>query len=428
MRTLIATPETRSLVSILVAVAGIWMGPAAAAQHQDSTSQTSAFELRDGDRVVLLGNALIEAAQEHGYVELALTTRWPDSSITFRNIGWAGDTVYGEARGHYTNPPGPYEHLIDQVVAARPTVLFVGYGANVAFEDSSGLARFGKGLDGLLDDLADTTDARIVLLSPTPHEIDVSPVPADTVRHYNEMLQQATGVIAEAARRRGYPVINLFSGMKTLEQQTSVPVTTNGVHLSDVGYYFMAALVEEGLGLPPRRWSVAVENASPSSQAEGVTVSDVRLDRDGGTLTVQPAYVSVPAPPGLPAEAVPDVYRQKLTVGGLHQPGRYSLSAAGAPVAVASARAWARGVALRHGPAAEQAEKLRRLIVEKNRLYFQHYRPQNETYLLGFRAYEQGQNADELEHFAPLIDEKELEIGRLRAPKTYTLTLAPPTP
>ena len=343
MRTLIATPETRSLVSILVAVAGIWMGPAAAAQHQDSTSQTSAFELRDGDRVVLLGNALIEAAQEHGYVELALTTRWPDSSITFRNIGWAGDTVYGEARGHYTNPPGPYEHLIDQVVAARPTVLFVGYGANVAFEDSSGLARFGKGLDGLLDDLADTTDARIVLLSPTPHEIDASPVPADTVRRYNEALQQATGVIAEAARRRGHRFIDLFSGMKALEEQTSVPVTTNGVHLSDVGYYFMAALVEEGLGLPPRRWSVTVENASPSSQAEGVTVSDVRLDRDGGTLTVQPAYVPVPAPPGLPAEAVPDVYRQKLTVGGLHQPGRYSLSAAGEPVEAASARAWARG-------------------------------------------------------------------------------------
>ena len=416
------------LLWIVAVFAGGWTRTATA-QPQDSTTQTSAFELRDGDRVVLLGNALIEAAQEHGYVELALTTRWPDSSITFRNIGWAGDTVYGEARGHFTNPPEPYDHLLEQVTAARPTVLFVGYGANVAFEDTAGLARFEKGLGRLLDDLADTTDARIVLLSPTPHEADASPVPAETVRRYNQVLQQATDVVAEAARKRGYPVIDLFSGMQTLEQQTSVPVTTNGVHLSDVGYYYMAALIEEGLGLPPRHWSVAVENASPSAQAEGATVSDVRINQSGGTLAVQPAYVPVPPPATLPASAVPDVYRQRLTVAGLRQPGRYALSADGdKPAEVASARAWARGVALRHGPGAEQAERLRRLITEKNRLYFQHYRPQNETYLLGFRAYEQGQHADELRHFGPLIDEKELEIGRLRAPETYTLTLAPPTP
>ena len=423
-----AVCKARFLFWIIAVLAGPWMGPTAAAQDPDPPPQASAFELKDGDRVVLLGNALIEAAQEHGYVELALTTRWPERSVTFRNIGWAGDTVYGEARGHYTNPPGPYEHLIDQVTAARPTVLFIGYGANVAFEDAAGLARFRDGLDHLLDDLADTTGARIVLLSPTPHEPEASPVPADTARRYNEALRQAAGIVAEAARRRGLAFVDLFSGMQALAQRTSVPVTTNGVHLSDVGYYYMAALIEEGLGLPPRRWSVTVANAGPSSRADGATVSDVRIDRDGGTLAVQPAYLAMPPPPVLPAEAVPDVYRQQLTVAGLHQPGRYVLSAAGEPVEVASARAWARGVALRRGPAAEQAEKLRRLIVEKNRLYFQHYRPQNETYLLGFRAYEQGQHADELKQFGPLIDEKELEIGRLRSPKTSTYTLAPSTP
>ncbi|MGI9174059.1 MAG: SGNH/GDSL hydrolase family protein [Rhodothermales bacterium] len=415
------------LIWILAVLAGGWIGPATLAQDQSETEETSAFELQDGDRVVLLGNALIEAEQEYGYVELALTTRWPDRSITFRNIGWAGDTVYGEARGHYTNPPGPYEHLLDQVVAAQPTVLFVGYGANVAFEDTAGLARFEKGLDRLLSDLEDTTAARIVLLSPTPHEADASPVPANTLRRYNEALQRATDVVAEAARTRGYGFIDLFSGMKALEEQTSVPVTTNGVHLSDVGYYYMAALVEKGLGLPARRWSVAVEVDGEQSETSGATASDVRVKQDGGTLAVQPAYMPMPPPPTLPTEAVPDVYRSELAVGGL-RPGGYALSALDDAIETASAEQWAGGVAIYRGPHAEQAEKLRRLIIEKNRLYFQHYRPQNETYLLGFRAYEQGQHANELEHFGPLIDEKELEIGRLRTPKTVIYTLASSTP
>lgn len=404
-------------------LAALWMVPAAAAQPQGPPQETSSFELKDGDRVVLLGNALIEAAQEHGYVELALTTRWPRRSITFRNIGWAGDTVYGEARGHYTNPPGPYEHLLDQVTAARPAVLFIGYGANAAFEGVAGLPRFVDGLNRLLGDLEEATGARIVLLSPAPHEVDASPVPATTVHQYNETLRHVTDAVAEVARARGHEFIDLFSGLQALERQTEVPLTTNGVHLSDVGYYYMASLVEEGLGLPPRRWSAKVEARTGRSAADGAAISDLSVDQRGGRLAVRPAYVPVPPPPTLPAEAVPAAYRQELTVEGL-QPGRYGLSAAGEPLEAASAQQWAEGVALGRGPAAEQAERLRHLIIEKNRLYFHQYRPQNETYLLGFRAYEQGRHAEELEHFGPLIDEKELEIGRLRVPKAHTYTLA----
>ena len=51
---------------------------------------------------------------------------------------------------------------------------------------------------------------------------------------------------------------------------------------------------------------------------------------------------------------------------------------------------------LQAGPDFEQAEALRALIVAKNRLYFHRWRPQNETYLFGFRKHEQGQNAVEI--------------------------------
>ena len=60
-----------------------------------TAAEQSPFELKDGDRVVFLGDRLIEQAQKHGYLETALSSRWPDRKITFQNLGWSGDTVRG---------------------------------------------------------------------------------------------------------------------------------------------------------------------------------------------------------------------------------------------------------------------------------------------------------------------------------------------
>ena len=57
---------------------------------------------------------------------------------------------------------------------------------------------------------------------------------------------------------------------------------------------------------------------------------------------------------------------------------------------------------------------LRDLIRAKNDLFLHRHRPQNETYLRGFRAHEQGNNAAEIEKFEPLIAAKDAEIQTLR--------------
>jgi lysophospholipase L1-like esterase len=62
-------------------------------------------------------------------------------------------------------------------------------------------------------------------------------------------------------------------------------------------------------------------------------------------------------------------------------------------------------------------EKLRALILEKNRLFFHRWRPANETYLFGFRKHEQGRNAAEIPLFDPLIEAKEKEIAALLTPR-----------
>jgi len=66
-------------------------------------------------------------------------------------------------------------------------------------------------------------------------------------------------------------------------------------------------------------------------------------------------------------------------------------------------------------------EALRKKIQEKNRQFFHRWRPQNETYLFGFRKHEQGQNAREIPQFDPIVASHEEEISKLKQPvqRTY---------
>ena len=66
-----------------------------------------------------------------------------------------------------------------------------------------------------------------------------------------------------------------------------------------------------------------------------------------------------------------------------------------------------------------QEHKLRATIIAKNELYFHRWRPENETYLFGFRKHEQGNNAREIPLFDPLVAAKEAEIAKLRVAVTH---------
>ena len=68
---------------------------------------------------------------------------------------------------------------------------------------------------------------------------------------------------------------------------------------------------------------------------------------------------------------------------------------------------------LERGPQFDQAAALRHAVIKKNETFFHRYRPQNETYLFGFRKHEQGQNAVEIPQFDPLVAEQEKEIHAL---------------
>jgi lysophospholipase L1-like esterase len=53
-------------------------------------------------------------------------------------------------------------------------------------------------------------------------------------------------------------------------------------------------------------------------------------------------------------------------------------------------------------------------VLRKDELFFNRWRPQNETYLFGFRKHEQGQNAREIPMFDPLIQAADARIQELK--------------
>lgn len=304
------------------------------------TSQAAAepFELKDGDKVVWLGSTLIEREQRYGYWETALTARWPDRNITFRNLGWSGDNVYGEARLAFdiTKPELGLKRMVDLTLAEKPTVIFICYGTNESFEGEAGLAKFEKGLEKLLDELK-PAKARIVLMTPLPFEKLSAAVSAPT--EPNRRLALYCDIIKKTAAKQGAHLADLYPtrNLKLPHRDTprDLPITDNGMHLNEYGYYLTTSLLGTALGID------------------------------------------------LPAIA--DKF-----VGGI-----------------------------------ENAEPLRKTIIEKNQLYFYRWRPQNETYLFGFRKHEQGRNAKEVAEFDPLIAAKEKEIARLRVPKTHRYEIVP---
>lgn len=77
------------------------------------------------------------------------------------------------------------------------------------------------------------------------------------------------------------------------------------------------------------------------------------------------------------------------------------------------------------GSEGRQIEELRQAIIAKNELYFHSWRPQNVTYLFGFRKHEQGQNAKETAEFEKLVAAREAEIARLKKPVPHKYELVP---
>lgn len=393
----------------------VCLSPVAAAQ----TPASPPFQLLDGDRVVLLGGTFIERSQQHGHFEAALASRYPGRQIQFRNLGWSGDNVFGESRAGFGPVEEGFQHLKEHVLSLKPTVILLNYGANESFAGKPGLDNFLAGLDTLLKVL-DETGARIVFLTAPPQEDLGRPLP-DPKQH-NQDLKLYRDAIVKVAGKRGNQVLDLYDVLDPKRLAAGGPTTDNGVHLTEFGYWLAAPHMERGLGIADREWQIVVSPKQQNISARGTQVGQAKFSSDSIEFVALDALLPHSPAPGEAPQEHPAVDHRTLRIFDL-PPGGYALKIDGKQVASADASGWARGVEIAAGPEFEQAEKLRREIVAKNELYFHRWRPQNITYLTGFRKHEQGNNAIEIPQFDPLVEARENEIRTLSQPVSHTYQL-----
>ncbi len=208
------------------------------------------FELKDGDRVIFLGDRLIEGEQYHGWIELMLTTRFAGREVTFRNLGWSGDTPAGDARfglsllqaGREPADEG-WTQLVKQIEEAKPTVVFLGYGMANSFDGDSGLTKFKSDYRRLLDVIEQKVlGVRVVLLSPIAHENLGAPWP--NAAPHNEQLVAYARAVGELATERKARFVPLFDLMKS---RGNLTLTSNGIFPNERGYRAIAEMIEDRL-------------------------------------------------------------------------------------------------------------------------------------------------------------------------------------
>jgi lysophospholipase L1-like esterase len=281
--------------------------------------QPKVFEFQDGDRLVLIGNTVLEREQRYGSFEPRLALALGETKVSVRNLAWSGDTVFGHARSYFGPPEEGLQRMATHLEMLKPTVVILCYGSELAFERLGGLPEFLSGYRSLIDMIrAKSPGVRIIMATPPP--LETLPPPLPDLAMENKNLSSLRDALRKFAGMQNTFFVDWFELMGGLPKpgNTAKMLTENGVHYTREGYEKLSAKLIEGLGLKM---------------------------------------------PDAPSPAL---------------------------------------------------ESLRQAVIAKDTLFFNRWRPHNETYLFGFRKHEQGQNAKEIPMFDPLIAQGDEAIQKLK--------------
>ena len=372
-----------------------------------------------GDRVILVGDGLIEQAQKHGYLECRITVQNSGKKLYFHNIGWSGDTPAGIARdglgtrqaGHEPANEG-WLQLSRQIADIKPTVAIIGYGMASTL-DGSTLKQFKSDYQRLVAHIKASAGKknrmRLVFMTPIAHENLGGKLPSGEA--HNAILEKYREAIGDMAKEHDAWFVDLYRYLKRRKGSTTPAMTVDGIHLTDYGYWVMAGATEFSFNWSPTNFRFGImQDGTERGGGYGIKLGNISKTDSG--VTMDGKFDGLP--PYFGREEKGTLFTQQTAIGriqilGLPE-GRFTLAADGEEVLTAETREWSQGAYIDAGPDVDQAKKIRRLIREKNELYFHRTRPQNQAYLWGFRKHEQGNNFKEVPMFDPLIRQKEEEI------------------
>lgn len=215
-----------------------------------SHAASGKFEFQDKDRVVVLGGTFVEREQQFGFMETALTLGAENKVVSFRNLGWSGDTVFGHARSYFGPPKEGLERLGKHLDMLKPTVLISCYGSDLPFEGMLKLPDFLSGYRDLLELVrSKSPHLRVVIVAPAPFENLGAPQPDLTAA--NAKLKEVRDALKEFAAQQNATFVDGFAimGGETAAKPAK-PLTDNGLHYGADGYRLWATKMTEALGFP----------------------------------------------------------------------------------------------------------------------------------------------------------------------------------
>ena len=380
--------------------------------------------VREGDHIAIVGNTFADQLRIHGYLETLLQQ---DIDISLRNLGWAGDTL--TQRDRPTNFPSERTTLTEQ----KTDLIIACFGMSESFAGESGLPAFKDNLKAFLTShkgqlYNDKSDARILLVSPIAYEDHGLTTP--NVESRNKYLATYTAAMKEVAEQEGVAFIDLYAPTRALvDNLGDDKITTNGIHLTPLGYWAVAKLIASKLTETPiQPWVLIIDASSDTDASTGAELTEISTSN--GTLSFKLTETTPASPPPPTGVATPAFFtqaRDRLIVKSLI-PGSYTLTVDGKEIATASHEQWAQGVPIDNSPAHQETEAFRAAINDKNLQFLYNWKALNQVHIVGERTRSpSGKSlpAEQVE-FNKIAQQKEKLLREPYQPKTrqWKLTLS----
>ncbi len=226
----------RYICTLSLAIAGLFAMQAMAGDP---------LELRSGDHFCIIGNTLADRMQHSGWLESLIYTRFPKHDLVFRNLGFSGDELVVRMRSQDFGTPDEW------LTREKADVILAFFGYNESFKGAQALEQFRKDLDTFITDTLKQNYSgkghpRLVLFSPIAQEKHPDPNFPDTDLN-NANIREYAAAMAEVAKARGVPFVDLFTASQQAYANSKQPLTINGIHLSEDGYRALAPVMFEAV-------------------------------------------------------------------------------------------------------------------------------------------------------------------------------------
>ncbi len=400
------------------------------------------FAIRDGDRVVFLGDSITEQRLYTTYIEAYALTRHPLWKLSFRNVGWGGDTAWLRQRAHpdeaklfaaeedaqqRTVEDSVGKGLSRDVLPLNPTFVTIKFGMNdhsyQKFRPDIFKA-YTRSQSQLLKVLSGA-GARVSFLTPQPIE-DKRPDPDQDIR--NQSLRKFSDGLKQVAQEHGAGFVDQFDPYMAvmMAERAKDPKAFIGggdaVHPGPAGHTIMAWAVLKGLGATAPVSSASITVPSGSANISGCKVDRVAVSDSGVSFDrideALPFPVDERAEPALKiAPILEDLSQYELRVSELAS-GSYEILIDGESVMKTDADALKKGINLSNnaGSITKQSRELLGEVFKKNNVYFRRWR---EVQLYSFPPWAQGEEIEsrrraELKKLDGEVADSESKIESLR--------------